>query len=37
MVFDGDDFMFEDIVSSHTDAIHIGAMEIDGSRMTLPR
>ena len=24
-------------VSSHTDAIHIGAMEIDGSRMTLPR
>ena len=25
------------IVSSHTDAIHIGAKEIDGSRMTLPR
>ena len=25
------------IVSSHTDAIHIGAMEIDGSRMTIPR
>ena len=24
-------------VSSHTDAIHIGAKEIDGSRMTLPR
>ena len=24
-------------MSSHTDAIHIGAMEIDGSRMTLPR
>ena len=24
-------------MSSHTDAIHIGAMDIDGSRMTLPR
>ena len=24
-------------MSSHTDAIHIGAMEIDGSRMMLPR
>ena len=24
-------------VSSHTDAIHIGAIQIDGSRMTLPR
>ena len=24
-------------VSSHTDAIHIGAKDIDGSRMTLPR
>ena len=25
------------IVSSHTDAIHVGAMEIDGTRITLPR
>ena len=24
-------------VSSHTDAIHIGDKETDGSRMTLPR
>ena len=29
--------MSEESVSSHTDAIHIGAKDIDGSRMTLPR